>query len=226
MKTILGLDIGTSSVKCCVLEINLFDPNSYIIKSQSKCSYHSERIKSIDSARIPSSYSQQNVCEIISTIAKVLSDAKVSDFKLDLISVCGQQHGCVLWNHETIFFDKDDNSYDLNYNSISDHVDWTDGRCCASFLNELPIPNCYSDKVSTGYGCATLFWYTRMQPEIIQKYNRAGTIMDFFTSILCRNDQVQMSEHNSHNWGYYDPEKETWTMEVLVRLYTLYEDEQ
>ena len=48
---------------------------------------------------------------------------------------------------------------------------WQDGRCTADFLSELPVPDSHL-RLSSGYGCATLFWFLRNQPEFFNEYDR------------------------------------------------------
>jgi hypothetical protein len=39
-------------------------------------------------------------------------------------------------------------------------------------------------RLSSGYGCATLFWLAKNKPEILTQYDRCGTIMDFIVSLF------------------------------------------
>ncbi|OTF70485.1 sedoheptulokinase-like protein, partial [Euroglyphus maynei] len=168
-KNILSVDIGTSSVKISI--VSICNGDSYEIKSQSKCYYDIERIRA---KNLPTNYSQQNVQQIFQTIDNALKSFNGQN--IDSITVCGQMHSCVLWNHH-LFADPFDPE-NLRFNMISDNYDWTDGRCDAEFLKTLPTPDSFADKVSSGFGCATLFWLKRFQPDYLQQFDRCGTIMD------------------------------------------------
>ena len=48
---------------------------------------------------------------------------------------------------------------------------WQDSRCTADFLKDLPVPESHL-RLSSGYGCATLFWFLKNQPELLKQYDR------------------------------------------------------
>lgn len=211
--TILSIDIGTSSVKCSIVEVHnsssLSSTSDFCILSSGKCGYDAERIRR--SAK--PSYSQQSVEEIFKCIRVALAEAGVVESKrFDLLSVCGQMHGVVLWNDETLYTAQGS----LNFPAISDHYDWTDGRCSKEFLASLPPPQCHTDIISTGYGVATIFWLAKHEPAYLGQFNRASTIMDFFSVILCKLKNPCISLQNANNWGYFNTEEQTWNVELYV----------
>nr|XP_046916610.1 sedoheptulokinase-like [Dermatophagoides farinae] len=208
-KNILSIDIGTSSVKISIVAIHNDRSNSFEIKSQSKCYYDTKRIRANN---LPSNHSQQNVQVIFETIDDAL---KCMEFnvRIDSITVCGQMHSCVLWNHRLFVDPFDPNN--LRFDMISDNYDWTDGRCDENFLKTLPTPISFADKVSSGFGCASLFWLKRFQPHYIDQFDRCGTIMDWFVCLLCRLDIVPISIQNAHAWAYFDPIKPGWNLDIL-----------
>ena len=59
---------------------------------------------------------------------------------------------------------------------LSNLYTWMDSRCETAFLSSLPKPDSHL-KLSSGLGCATLFWIARNMPDMIQEYQCAGTIM-------------------------------------------------
>ncbi|KAH9404153.1 hypothetical protein TYRP_014669 [Tyrophagus putrescentiae] len=145
-------------------------------------------------------------------ISVALEQAGVSPNRsFDLVSVCGQMHGVVLWNDQTLFNDESQ----LNYATISDNYDWTDGRCTKNFLASLPPPDCHTDVVSTGYAVATIFWLAKHEPQYLKQFNRAATIMDFFNVVLCKLKEPSISLQNANNWGYFNTEKQAWNAELL-----------
>lgn len=204
-KNILSIDIGTSSVKISIVIIH---KNSYEIKSQSKCYYDTQRIRANN---LPPNYSQQNVKIIFEAIDNALKSIKF-DGQIDSITVCGQMHSCVLWNHR--LFDEPFDPQNLRFDMISDNYDWTDGRCNEEFLKTLPKPDSFADKVSSGFGCATLFWLKRFKPDYLNQFDRCGTIMDWFVCLLCRLNIVSISIHNAHAWAYLDPIKPGWNLDM------------
>lgn len=213
MKRFLSLDIGTSSVKVSLMDI---DPNDFHYKliQQSKYYYDNERIKQPD---LPANYSQQNIGIIFETIDKSLKSIDVFQDTIDFITICGQMHGCVLWNHSLIdklMIYSDQQFPNLDFNLLSDNYDWTDGRCDLNFLNTLPRPDCFADQISSGFACATIFWLNKYQPNYLKCFDRSGTVMDLLACILCGLDKVKISIHNAHSWGYFDPNTISWNIDL------------
>ena len=105
------------------------------------------------------------------------------------IAVCGQMHGVVFWKDgeawsrwvnsfqgcwftlSVIRNAKDQLVVDTTGGGVSSLYTWQDGRCDPGFLASLPRP-CSHLGLSTGYGCATMFWLLRNRPEYIQKFDR------------------------------------------------------
>ena len=75
-QTVLGIDIGTSSVKCSMVQIE--SQESFQILSSGKCSYDLVRI---NRSKNPS-YSQQSVEEIFESIKQAIRIAQVSSFQV------------------------------------------------------------------------------------------------------------------------------------------------
>src|SRR5699024_6336602 len=129
---------------------------SFSILASGKCSYDPVRIRRSSNP----AHSQQCAREIFQCLGQAL--AAVSQHSVDLIAICGQMHGVVLWNQEMLFTKQNE----LNFDVISDQYDWTDGRCDAAFLSTLPAPDCHADTISSGYGTATIFWLCKHEPEL------------------------------------------------------------
>ena len=88
---VVGLDIGTSSIKLVVLNIN----NNEI---------YLEFRESTEKARIicNPSFDEQNVDMILELVNNTLVQIPVSCYdRLKGVQVCGQMHGIVLWNTVT-----------------------------------------------------------------------------------------------------------------------------
>ena len=97
--------------------------------------------------------------------------------------------------------------------TVSHLYTWQDGRCTEEFLASLPA-SAGPIPLSTGYGCATLAWLKANMPEVLAKYNMAGTVMDFITCGLTGSHQPKMSTHNAVGWGYYDPQHMVWERQM------------
>ena len=216
-KITLGIDIGTTSVKMC-----LIDQNNKIIHNKSlSYKFDNDLCSSSSPSSSPSSpsiYSQQNVSVIFNSLQECLSSFE-SDLRsrITQIGVCGQMHGCVLWESNDAWQYHDDHSnYSIDQTKISDLYTWQDKRCSPEFISKLPKPQSYIDYISTGFGCATIFWLLKNQPNFIKRFHYAGTIMDLFVVIICDLLNVVMSCHNASSWGYFDPINQTWNKELYV----------
>ena len=211
-KTILGIDVGTSSVKCAVVRINnsdlLNDQNSVQVVSLSKRSYNRATIQ----RAVEPGYSQQSVCEIVQCLNAALQELPQLETVTRIAFSC-QMHGIVLWNKTDIF-----KQNSINFEAISDLYDWTDLRCVPEFLASLPLSN--SARPASGYGGVTLCWLKQFQPELLEKYDCASTIGEFI-AWLFSNDSLSgskrsyISTHNAHSWGYFNPLESSWNVDLL-----------
>ena len=226
MSYILGIDIGTSNVKTVLVEkvtgevcVESFEPlgNKYL------------EVDGIPGA------CERMVDEILEALENCMRKLGNSGFLCSVcgIGICGQMHGCVLWNDEFQF--NSDSLLSTNTSvtpSCSHFITWQDGRCTSDFLSSLPITR-QTQPISTGCGCATLSWLQKYRPESLQ-FTRAGTIMDLVVWGLCKSKpgnlshcelksqangwQVVMSSQNAASWGYYDSEKMEWEFDMLSSL--------
>ena len=114
---VIGLDIGTSSIKLVVLNIK-----NNLVEFELSESLQDSSIKLPNKERF-----EQNVDIILNVLNNLME--KISDDKLvrvKAIQLTGQMHGFVLWNTET-----------GEHTSL---VNWQDQRCTKEFLeNEIPI---------------------------------------------------------------------------------------
>ncbi|XP_056141061.1 sedoheptulokinase isoform X2 [Lampris incognitus] len=93
-------------------------------------------------------------------------------------------------------------------------ITWQDGRCSHSFLSSLPKPDSHLS-LATGFGCATIFWYTKHRPEFLADFTVAGTIHDYVVSMLCGLDNCVMTAQNAASWGYFNTTTNQWNMDIL-----------
>ena len=208
---VLGIDIGTSTVKAVLVErggVTVAQESNQPLGSR-----HAD-VPSISGAK------ERGLSEIwtcLETCIRALDASKLQD--VCAISVCGQMHGCVLWRDEAGQLDPDDTlAVLLADGNCSNLVTWQDERCTQSFLSSLPKTR-QRVSVSAGYGCATLAWLQQHQREVVERYHRAGTIMDFIVWRLSSSSSkraVIMSPQNATSWGYFDSRKRNWELELYV----------
>ena len=199
----LGIDIGTSTVK-----VTLVDRKTEEVCKESFHPLGSNHLEvDISGAR------ERKVEDILQALESCMRELETTKMLhcVNCIGVCGQMHGCVLWN-DCFRFDMEDTKQS---SSCSNFVTWQDSRCTGAFLSSLPSSESL-EPVSTGYGCATMFWLLRNQPESLARFTRAGTIMDLVVWGLCSctGVPVVMSSQNAASWGYYNSSKGNWEIEL------------
>lgn len=205
MSVVLGIDIGTSTVK-----VILVDQESDEVIQESS---HSLGSKHAEVRDIKGACEQtlENIWTSLETCMKSLDTHKLQ--QVCAIGVCGQMHGCMLWKDSLQPLTCD---FSASTELCSNLITWQDSRCSAEFLSSLP-PTQQSIQVSAGYGCATLAWLQKHRPHIIQQFNRAGTIMDFVVWALSSAGKemgVVMSSQNAAFWGYFDTDKMAWELDL------------
>ena len=195
---LLGIDVGTSTIK--VVLVN----KVHLRVVQEKCKSLGSHLR----VQIADAF-ERSVDEIFSCVEDCISSFSPDSLKrVFSIGVCGQMHGCVLWKSTGVFFR--DGRLHYEQEACSSFVTWQDGRCTTDFLSSLPLTR-LPIRISAGYGCATLAWLQKFQPEIVRKFDRAGTIMDLLACALCGDPaNVVMSAQNAASWGYFDIDKMAW----------------
>jgi sedoheptulokinase len=179
----LGLDIGTTSCKICVVSTS----SSSIIFTEQLA--HNANIVQKD---FPS-FDEQSPSKIVETIDILLekSGCLKNDSSIKSIQVCGQMHGFILWSSKS------------PRTIVSPLVTWQDQRCSTEFLSSLGTSLTH---LRTGYGLATLLWLIDQQKgkeDELLKYDCAGTIADYVVTILCGDSVMnsQISTQMATSWG-------------------------
>ena len=205
----LGIDIGTSNIKAVLLQ-----------KSSLKLVGESSKSLGPHLTVPEKNAHERDVLEIFTCLDECLASLDSTLLQSVVsIGVCGQMHGCVLWRGGKAFVSNDGTLKVDNPSSCSSLIAWQDGRCTSEFLLSLPKTN-QSIPLSTGYGCATLAWLKQFKPDLIEQFDRAGTIMDLVVWALCahrmedKTKDVVMSAQNANSWGYFDITKIEWELEV------------
>lgn len=213
---ILGIDIGTTSVKVCIY----CPKQKRVVAQQAKDTQ----------ANVPSELgcegNKQNPPKICSALHACVSRLPKDILKqVTCIGVCGQMHGVMLWSYSNSDnqyddgqpwqkSDNDSSRFDVNPEKVSSLYTWQDNRCDPEFLAALPKPQSHL-KACSGYGCTTLFWLAKNRPEKLEKFNCAGTIQDFVVAMLCNLKKPIMSVQNAASWGYFDTCTSQWNNEIL-----------
>lgn len=195
----LGVDIGTTSIKAALVEVETWD----IVSS------FSERTDASVSS-VEAEGSEQCVQKIWCALSHCLHHFSSDLLKrVTKIALCGQMHGVVYWK----YCNDETNVLNVQNTSPSNLITWEDGRCSEYFLSSLPKSHS-QQPLASGFGCATTFWLHRNCPEFLKQYTCAGTIQDYIVAILCNLEKPVMCMHNAGSWGYYDSAKECWDTET------------
>ena len=98
--------------------------------------------------------------------------------------------------------------------NVSNVITREDRRCTNEFLATLHLTQT-DVAIFTGFGCASLFWLQRNYPSLLERYDCAGTIMDFIvSSLLCQLEEPCMSSQSAVSWGYFDVENMKWELDL------------
>ena len=198
---VLGIDVGTTSIKVSLLAKSTRD----VVES-----FRCETEANIRGDE--THFAEQDVSKILSILYHALNRLSSKYLaRVSGIGVCGQMHGCVMWKGQSVLNTTDDIlAFKNNPSSL---ITWEDRRCNEEFLSTLP-PTRQTVAISTGFGCASLFWLQRNHPSLVECYDCAGTIMDFVVCILCQMDKPCMSSQNAVSWGYFDVDNMTWELDL------------
>uniref|UniRef100_A0A665T5Y9 Sedoheptulokinase n=1 Tax=Echeneis naucrates TaxID=173247 RepID=A0A665T5Y9_ECHNA len=199
---ILGLDVGTSSVKAVLLET----------ESRAVSAAHSEPTQSDVVDHTGTKAKEQNTSRIIDTVNRCLGLLPRDKLQcVRSIGLSGQMHGVLFWKAQSgcdwsrDFFTAKD---------TSQLITWQDGRCSSDFLSSLPKPDSHLS-VATGFGCVTIFWYMKHRPEFLKDFTAAGTIQDYVVSMLCGLDGCVMTPQNAASWGFFNTSSKQWNIDIL-----------
>ncbi|XP_040005507.1 sedoheptulokinase isoform X2 [Xiphias gladius] len=195
---ILGLDVGTTSVKAALLET---DSRAVVVA-------HALPTASdiVDNSAIKAK--EQDTGRIIDTVNRcvgLLPRDKLQ--RVTNIGLSGQMHGVLFWKAKS-GCDWSNRDF-FTARDTSQLITWQDGRCSSDFLSSLPKPDSHLS-VATGLGCATIFW-----PEFLEDFTVAGTIQDYVVSMLCGLDGCVMTPQNAASWGFFNTSSNQWNIDIL-----------
>ncbi|KAL5016425.1 hypothetical protein ScPMuIL_006014 [Solemya velum] len=197
----VGLDLGTTSVKLC-----LYNKNTKAVIRNTSSVTLADVISDVNC-------NEQDPYFIFKAIEKCVLDIPTEEReRVKCIGVTGQMHGILLWRNGLTQYSDDFRSRKLTSNLYT----WQDLRCSDDFLSSLPEPDSLVP-VSSGYGCATLFWLARNDPEFLKGFCFSGSIMDCLVFVFCGLERPVMSEQICSSWGYYNTKQHSWNIEILEK---------
>ncbi|XP_026274872.1 sedoheptulokinase [Frankliniella occidentalis] len=220
---VLGIDIGTTSVKVClVVAGKTVSAAGGTVEGEgaSDCGAVLARQAKDTAADIRTSTPnghEQNVPKILSTLHNCISRLPRDLLRqVRHIGLSGQMHGVVLWQQAAgqrlVLEELMQPDCPV---PMSPLYTWQDSRCSPTFLQDLPQPIAGS-VVHSGYGCATLFWLAKHRPDELERFTHAATVQDLVTAMLCGLDRPAMSVQTAASWGYCDAAAATWEVEKLT----------
>ncbi|XP_004211440.2 sedoheptulokinase [Hydra vulgaris] len=195
----VGIDIGTTSIKVCILK------NCDVIESFSAS--HNATVST--SSRLFHEQSPELILQMLDHCLNQLKHIK----EVDKICITGQMHGLLLWEQKQSQNTSNNSLISLYKNTVfanTNLITWQDQRCDEVFLKSLSCPN-----ISSGFGLASMLWLQRETPNIFNSYHMCGTIMDFVVWLLTLKKKPYMSVHNANSWGYFDLLKNCWMINEL-----------
>ncbi|KAM6911689.1 sedoheptulokinase [Lycodopsis pacificus] len=200
---ILGVDVGTTSVKAVLFETG----------SGSVAASHALPTSSdiIDHSGIQAK--EQETGRIIDTLNRCIGLLPRDKLQhVTSIGLSGQMHGVLLWKARSgCVWSKRDF---FTSGDTSQLITWQDGRCSSNFLSSLPKPDSHLS-VATGFGCATILWHAKHRPEFLEDFTVAGTIQDYVASMLCGLDGCMMTPQNAASWGFFNTSSNQWNTDIL-----------
>nr|XP_060612875.1 sedoheptulokinase [Anolis sagrei ordinatus]XP_060612876.1 sedoheptulokinase [Anolis sagrei ordinatus] len=207
---VLGIDLGTTSVKAVLMEETRQVPA--VIASCTEAT--GAAIESHDTSG--PKRDEQDVRRIVAALDACLGKLPPQSLqRVSRISVSGQMHGVVFWKTSRgCKWVEHNRRWHFEPDAVSPLVTWQDGRCSSHFLSSLPKPRSHLN-VATGYGCATIYWYLANNPDFLKPYDAAGTIHDYVVTMLCGQEKPRMTTQNAASWGYFSTTSRSWNTDIL-----------
>ncbi|XP_043910264.1 sedoheptulokinase [Protopterus annectens] len=205
---ILGIDLGTTSVKAVLLEA----------KSGTVAASYSRQTEADIQSDVEPRGKEQDVERIVNTLDKCVAALPRHLLqRVGRIGIAGQMHGVMFWKSgQGCCWLEHEGNHIFQPRDVSHLITWEDGRCSSEFLASLPCPQSHLS-LATGFGCATIFWYLKHRPEFLNSFDVSGTIQDYVVAMLCDLKRPLMSIQNAASWGYYNTESQSWNMDSLKK---------
>ena len=239
MSLLLGIDVGTTSLKVSCVQVKKRDEGkslagSYKVLQRVSLAYH-QHLKSNEFTCLNKDHldAQQdallitgecNAFLVLSTLVTCLHqlDGQLRR-RVDAIAICGQMHGILFYGEESLRQIRSvqaDGSLELNLNfcrddrnRISNCFTWEDRRCDKAFLDQLPSNADFENRLTfTGYATATTFWFLKNDPEYLKNFRFMGSLMDLFVHLVCPDlEHPVTSNQLANSFGYFDMKTNNWS---------------
>uniref|UniRef100_A0A8D0FAL7 Sedoheptulokinase n=1 Tax=Strix occidentalis caurina TaxID=311401 RepID=A0A8D0FAL7_STROC len=208
---VLGIDLGTTSVKAALL---VRGKQGQVVAES--CSRETQAHTS--SLEAGPQGMEQNVQKIIKALNECLAALPQQQLqRVSHIGISGQMHGIVFWKKDKgCKWTECDTGSTFEPEEVSHLITWQDGRCSPTFLSSLPLPQSHIS-LATGFGCATVYWYLKKSPDFLKSYDAAGTIHDYVVAMLCDLKKPLMSVQNAASWGYFNCRSKSWNTDILKK---------
>lgn len=182
----LGIDLGTSKVAVVAADAETGAP-----AATAACPTNAD-------IPCPAPRAEQEPGRILNAVDSCIQEIpEGTREQVVAIGTAGQMHGVMLCS--------------ADYRDTSSLVTWQDGRCGEDgFLDRL-AEKTGSATLRTGYGCATLAWFAENEPDLLQHFDRATTIPDYFVAGIVRNNRNITDPTNAAAWGLYDLDASAWS---------------
>ncbi|KAJ0399989.1 hypothetical protein P43SY_006242 [Pythium insidiosum] len=217
MDLVLGIDIGTTAVKCAVV-----DRHSRAVVASSDA----ETKASIAGAP---GRAEQSVDAILqATQAAVAGIEPAALTRVTAVGLCGQMHGIVWWRCEQaaraaqeLLVSGTSSGSSKPWSSL---VTWEDQRCSDAFLADCKSrlrgqTSQQSSALATGYGLATFAFALESAADTLAGYDACGTIHDLVAFVLCgrlRAADATIDTTNAFSWGAFDLTTNDWDATAYV----------
>ncbi|XP_072302700.1 sedoheptulokinase [Eucyclogobius newberryi] len=200
---ILGIDLGTTSIKTVLLEFS----------SRTVVASYSMQTSSDIEDNSGTKTREQDTGRIIDTLNQCIQKLPANKLKhVTRIGLSGQMHGVLFWKAQSGCDWSSRNFFIAK--ETSQLITWQDGRSDDDFLSTLPKPDSHLS-LATGFGCVTIFWFLKYRPKFLEGFTVAGTIQDYVVSMLCGLERCVMTPQNAGSWGYFNTSTSQWNVEIL-----------
>ena len=199
---LLGIDIGTSGVKCV-----LFDENGNAMNSTSS-EYEMYQPRPGWAEQNPSDWWNATVYCLRELTSSLTSSAGVRPGEISGIGISGQMHGLVL--------------LDKNGAPLRDAIIWCDQRTSEQceqmekLIGRERLVEISGNPAMTGFTASKILWVMQNEPEIFEKTKKILLPKDYIRFMLTGEYAAEMSD--ASGMQLLDVPRRTWSNEILSAL--------
>ncbi len=186
----LGIDLGTTNVAAAVADLETRETVDAV-----RIHHAAQIIGAEDEA-------EQSASKILDAVDTAIAGLPFEHLQqVSAVGVTGQMHGLVLWNTDS-----------WEHSSL---FTWEDHRSARNgFLDDLRKTS-GQPRIYPGYAQASLGWLNRYLPEEVDRFARAGTIMDYLVARLCHSEEALIDPSNAHSWGLFNLKQRQWELDRI-----------